>query len=115
MTKFRLCQFCSRPCQVLSQEDPFIHSEWYICKNHPFSVTHLQSYDDNDIHVLSYWFIVKHRDNDWTFNFINSKLTKELSVWTFINIDPNYIYKGRFLPINPENALAKLQTMITFS
>lgn len=111
MTDFKPCQFCAQLCGVVTTDEVWVKSEWHSCSRHAYQVSHCYSYDDNNVNVYGYWFSLQYNDHVWTFSFS----TDSLSVFTNYGPKLKYMYNGPTLPITPENALDKLQTMITFS
>ncbi len=116
------CKFCNRPC--VDSTDPMWFSStvigMQICDQHPYVVTCYYYKDKPFNSPITYEFLVNYKGKDWCFTF-DIELGTELftlNLWPgnkrWANSKPP-VWTSQDAKITPENALAKLPTILTFS
>ena len=116
------CKFCNQPCKETT--DPVWESSTVIgvqiCDRHPYSVTCYYYKDKPFDSPITYEFMVPHKGKYWcfTFDIHNGTDLFTLNVWTgdkrWAKSKPP-VWTSEDANITPENAIAKLPTILTFS
>lgn len=116
------CRFCNQPCK--ESDDPKWASSTVIgvqiCDQHPYAVMCYYYKDKPFDSPITYEFVVPYKDKDWcfTYDIQNCYTLFTLNVWPgnkrWAASKPP-VFTSENANITPENALAKLPTIITFS